>query len=79
MKNGTLRTWAIGFVVTLLTALITNGILFQRDTREQLATLQARIKFIEIRGRAALEREFAQRDEAIQRLEKQIEALGLKR
>jgi hypothetical protein len=74
-SNGAWRTWLLGIAATLLVTLITNGILFQRDTREQLSTNEERIKALETRARDAIIREFKQRDDAILRLEKRIEQL----
>ena len=50
MKNGNWRTWLLGIVATLVTAFITNGIVFQRDTREQLAKQSEQIANIETRA-----------------------------
>src|SRR4029077_5950744 len=67
--NGTVwRPWVLGIVATLVASLITNGILFQRDTREKLSTNEERIKQLETRARDAIIREF-------QRIEKRLDKL----
>jgi hypothetical protein len=62
------RPWVLGIVATLVASLITNGILFQRDTREKLSTNEERIKALETRARDAIIREF-------QRIEKRLDKL----
>jgi hypothetical protein len=62
------RTWALGIVGTVVVTLITNGILFQRETKEKLATIEARLNGIETRGRDAIIREF-------QRIEKRLDQI----
>jgi hypothetical protein len=62
------RTWALGIAGTVVVTLITNGILFQRETKEKLATIEARLNGIETRGRDAIIREF-------QRIEKRLDKI----
>jgi hypothetical protein len=73
--NGAWRNWALGITATLIVTMITNDIVFQRDTRAKLSTNEERIKFLETRSRDAVIREFAARDEQIKKLERRLELL----
>ena len=48
-SNGSWKTWLLGIVATLVTAAVTNGIMFQRETRESLATHTDQIKHLQMR------------------------------
>jgi hypothetical protein len=73
--NGQWRTWLLGVGATLIATLITSGILFQRETREQLAVHSQQLKSFETRSRDTIAREFGRHEEVIQRLERRIEQL----
>jgi hypothetical protein len=78
-SNGAWRTWLLGIVATLITTIIVNGISFQRETRESIATNEQRIKAIETTSRATIIREFDRQDkllnEAAQRVDRRLDAL----
>ncbi len=76
--NGSWKTWLLGVVATLAATLIGNGILFQRETRESLAHIEERLKYLEGRGRDTLIREFHNRDAMIHALELRIDRLEKK-
>jgi hypothetical protein len=67
--NGMWRNWALGIAATLIVSLIINGITFQRDTKEKLATNEARIRALETRAREAIIREFERVDKRLDKLE----------
>lgn len=47
--NGGWQKWVVGIVGTLVGTLIINDIAFQRDTREQLSVIGAKLKFADER------------------------------
>lgn len=47
--NGSWRSWLLGICALLVVSLITNDLLFQRQTREQLAKQEQQIKSLESR------------------------------
>jgi hypothetical protein len=77
--NGTWRNWLLGVGATLIATLITSAIIFQRETRESIATNEQRIKQIEVSSKATIIREFErherQLNEMSQRFERRIDAL----
>jgi prefoldin subunit 5 len=82
IKNGNWRGWALGIVASLVATAVGSGILFQRETREQLATLSDQVKHLQQRDENIIKYlqqlsggEFRSRDEAIHRLEQRIERL----
>ena len=69
-RNGdTWRNWLLGVGATLIATLVTSAIIFQRETRESIATNEQRIKQIETSSKATIIREF-------ERHEKQINEMG---
>jgi len=75
LNNGNWRTWLLGIVATLAVTLIGNGIVFQRDTKEQLATLHERVKRNEERSANILKYLEQRIDEHFQRIDKRLERL----
>jgi hypothetical protein len=85
LANGGWQKWLLGIVATLVTALVTNVIAFERETREKLTRQEEQLKHLEQRAeniltylrqridertsRAEGERELRHRDEAIARLD----------
>ena len=78
-RNNSWRNWLLGVGATLIATLITSAIIFQRETRESIATNEQRIKQIETTSRATIIREFDRQDkelrDAAQRVERRIDAL----
>ncbi len=72
--NGSWRGWLLGIVATLIASLIGSGILFQRETREQLAQQKEQLRNIEIRGLATLHNV----EQRIERLERHVDELEKK-
>jgi hypothetical protein len=68
-ENGAWRNWVFGIFATLIVSLITNDIIFQRDTREKMSTNEQRIKALETRARDTIIREFERVDKRLDRLE----------
>ena len=75
LKNGAWRNWLLGIVATIVATLVVNGIAFQRDTKEKMATNEQRIRAVETTSRATIIREFERQDKQIERLERRIEQL----
>lgn len=77
--NGAWRNWLLGVVATIVASLVINGISFQRDTKEKMATNEQRIRAIETTSRATIIREFERQDkqllEAAQRYERRLDQL----
>ena len=80
------RGWVLGIVATLIVGAITNGIVFQRDTREVLARHSDEIKHLQMRDENIIKylQQFADQrsntsDAAILRLEKRMEELERRR
>ena len=76
------RGWLLGIVATLVVAAISNGIIFQRDTRESLAKHTDEIKHLQQRDENIIKylQQFSEQrssavDAAMARLEKRIEEL----
>ncbi len=72
--NGTAvwRPWVLGILATLAVTLVTNGILFQRETKEKLSSNEERIKALEARNDRAREtiiREFDRIEKRLDRVE----------
>lgn len=89
LANGGWRNWLLGVTATVIGSMVINGIVFQRETRKEIAEngvkivqLQQRddniIKFFSERMDERLlsaHNELVQRDLTIQRLEKRIDEL----
>jgi Flp pilus assembly protein TadB len=73
--NGNWRGWLLGIVATMIAAAIGNAILFQRDTREQLATINERMKRNDERADNILKYLRERIDERIQQIERRIDKL----
>jgi hypothetical protein len=65
LENGAWKGWLLGIVGTLIATAITNGILFQRQVKEQIAHNEERLKFLETRARDTIIREFDRVDKRI--------------
>jgi hypothetical protein len=80
--NGSWRPWLLGIIGTIVVTLLVNGISFQRETRESIATNDQRIKSLETTSRATIIREFESRqkqlDDTVARLERRLDALERK-
>jgi hypothetical protein len=63
LENGAWKGWLLGIVGTLIATAITNGILFQRQVKEQIAINEQRLKYLETRARETIIREFARQDQ----------------
>ena len=77
--NGTWRNWLLGVGATLIATMVTSAIIFQRETRESIATNEQRIKALEVTSRATIIREFERQDKelltASQRFERRLDAI----
>jgi hypothetical protein len=73
-SNGAWKNWMLGILATLMVSLITNDIVFQRDTRAKLSTNEERIKALETRARDAIIREFERVERRLDRLEQGAQA-----
>ena len=76
------RGWLLGIIATLIVAAVSNGIIFQRDTREALAKQTDEIKHLQMRDENIIKylQQFSDQrssavDAAMARLEKRIEEL----
>jgi hypothetical protein len=82
LMNGNWRGWALGIVASLVATAVGSGILFQRETREQLATLSDQVKHLQQRDENIIKylqqlvaSDMVGRDERIRGLEQRIDRL----
>jgi hypothetical protein len=82
LMNGNWRGWALGIVASLVATAVGSGILFQRETREQLATVSDQIKHLQQRDENIIKylqqlvaSDMLGRDERIKSLEQRIDRL----
>lgn len=80
------RGWLLGIVATLIAGIVTNGIIFQRETRKDIAENNVRILQLQQRDENIIkylqqlsETRINSVDAAMARLEKRIEELERRR
>jgi hypothetical protein len=79
LENGAWKGWLLGIVGTLIATAVTNGIIFQRQVKEQIAHNEERLKVLETQrlpiARDQIVREFARQDKRIDNIVGAIGAL----